>query len=279
MSFCDEHGTADYCGECVYGPEIEALGQLLVVAQAENARLQQQLAAAQAEISEWKEKDRHWELNSLSRIVEQRDAAQAEARNWKRIAEDATHVEREELTRVREIVSGMREYADSCDHPSEASKRNAVEYWLAQLEDALSQAAERESLPLMARRSWMRRDTDYCVVHGDFCLEIKALNGRAPYFDESGELVVCAEAGDSIERDQVDAEAQPDGIYRIADTDEHGLPVIPREPGMREGARYRGWTESTQRWSYYTRYIKRHAHDRFERIEDYRPAAQEGGDA
>lgn len=67
--------------------------------------------------------------------------------------------------------------------------------------------------------------------------------------------------------------------YRVTDTDEHGLPVVPREPGMPEGARYRGWTESTQRWSYYTRYIKRHAHDRFERIEDYRPAAQEGGDA
>lgn len=33
--FCDEHGTADYCGECVYGPQI--------------AELQQQLAAAQVE--------------------------------------------------------------------------------------------------------------------------------------------------------------------------------------------------------------------------------------
>lgn len=41
--FCDEHGTADYCGECVYGPEIEALGQLLAVSQAENARLREAL--------------------------------------------------------------------------------------------------------------------------------------------------------------------------------------------------------------------------------------------
>lgn len=208
MSFCDEHGTADYCGECVYGPEIE-------------------------------------------RLTAERDAAQAEARNWKRIAEDATHVEREELTRVREIVSGMREYADSCDHPSEASKRNAVEYWLAQLEDALSQAAERESLPLMARREWMLKGAQYAYRDRDSAwFQSVDKPGRAWEF-----------------------------CYRIADTDEHGLPVIPREPGMREGARYRGWTENTQRWSYYTRYIKRHAHDRFERIEDYVSAAQESGDA
>lgn len=85
----------------------------------------------------------------IAELEQQLAAAQAEARNWKRIAEDATHVEREELSRVREIVSGMREYADSCDHPSEASKRNAMEYWLTQLEDALSQPAEQA--PLMIR--------------------------------------------------------------------------------------------------------------------------------
>lgn len=217
--FCDEHGTADYCGECVYGPEIETL--------------QQQLAASQSEAREL----------------------------------------RAELARVRELVSGMREYADSCGHPSEVSKRNAVGYWLAQLEDVLSQPAaeqpavhspellvigvdlaapgadrtvkaatkqppEHESLPLMARQEWMRRDTDYFVVHDDFCLEVKALNGRAPYYDESGELVVCAEAGDSIERDRVDAVAQPDGIYRIVDTDERSLPLMARREWMFKGARY-----------------------------------------
>ena len=255
----------------------------------------------------------HFVAGALTTAEEALEAAQAEARNWKRIAEDATHVEREELTRVREIVSGMREYADSCDHPSEASKRNAVEYWLTQLEDALSKAAEqhdplavsdhcgecgepepecacdeRESLPLMARREWMRRDTDYFVVHGDFCLEIKALNGRAPYFDESGELVVCAEAGDSIERDQVDAEAQPDGIYRIADTDEHGFKVIPRTADMPEGAKYRltwimqadaagGDVEYTDSLPLALEANRSGAVS--ERIEDYRPAAQESGDA
>jgi|SRR5690606_27570841 len=34
-------------------------------------------------------------------------AAQAEARNWKRIAEDATHVEREELTRLRSLLRAL----------------------------------------------------------------------------------------------------------------------------------------------------------------------------
>lgn len=125
-----------------YGPNWTTAEGRAVELQRRVVELEQQLAAAQAKLAEWEEKNRQWEMISLCRIVEQRDAAQAEARNWKRIAEDATHVEREELTRVREIVSGMREYADSCDHPSEASKRNAVEYWLAQLEDALSQPAE-----------------------------------------------------------------------------------------------------------------------------------------
>lgn len=208
MSFCDEHGTADYCGECVYGPEIE--------------RLTAERDAARAEARELREENEAG-AKMLAQYIDQTDETMRLV--WEL---------RAELARVREIVSGMREYADSCDHPSEASKRNAVEYWLAQLEDALSQPEQpAESLPLMAPATAARVLND----------EAQRPLGRR---------------------------------YRVTDTDEHGLPVIPREPGMPEGARYRGWTESTQRWSYYTRYIKRHAHDRFERIEDYRESGQEG---
>lgn len=53
--FCDEHGTADYCGECVYGPEIEALQQRIAVAQAENARLREALGRIlENGASDWK---------------------------------------------------------------------------------------------------------------------------------------------------------------------------------------------------------------------------------
>lgn len=45
----------------------------------------------------------------LASLRTDRDAAQAEARNWKRIAEDATHVEREELSRLREAGSRAAE--------------------------------------------------------------------------------------------------------------------------------------------------------------------------
>src|SRR5690625_2995930 len=58
-------------------------------------------------------------------------------------------------------------------------------------------------------------------------------------------------------------------IYRIADTDEHGLPVIERTADMPEGAKYRGWTERTRHWTYYVCFIENHAHNRVERIEDY----------
>ena len=112
--------------------------------------------------------------------------------------------------------------------------------------------AERESLPLMARREW-RESVAFATVNQG------AITGVFDRYDAAARSATHHRAC----------------IYRIADTDEHGLPVIPREPGMPEGARYRGWTESTQRWSYYTRYIKRHAHDRFERIEDYRESGQE----
>src|SRR5690606_23766320 len=63
-----------------YGPNWSTDESRGLDAQRRIAELEQQLAAAQAEIAKWEEKNRHWELNSLSRIVEQLAAAQAEAR-------------------------------------------------------------------------------------------------------------------------------------------------------------------------------------------------------
>lgn len=124
-----------------YGPDWSTDESRGLDAQRRIAELEQQLAAAQAEIAKWEEKNRHWELNSLSRIVEQLAAAQAEARELRKRAEkternyqwmvervadqhlsgyrelarraaDAENVAdglRAKLARVREIVSDMRE--------------------------------------------------------------------------------------------------------------------------------------------------------------------------
>lgn len=61
--FCDEHGTADYCGECAYGPEIE--------------RITAERDAAQAEARELREKATHYacELASLQRRYDKLSAA------------------------------------------------------------------------------------------------------------------------------------------------------------------------------------------------------------
>lgn len=96
-----------------YGPNWTTAEGRAVELQRRVVELEKQLAAAQAKLAEWEEKNRQWEMTSLCRIVEQRDAAQAEARNWKRIAEDATHVEREELTRLRGLLGAAR--CPNCD--------------------------------------------------------------------------------------------------------------------------------------------------------------------
>lgn len=140
----------------------------------------------------------------------------------------------------------------------------------------IKQPPEHESLPLMARRSWMRRDTDYFVVHGDFCLEVESFRGKAPHYEADGSLIVI---GDSAVCDQVDAEAQPDGIYRIADTDEHGLPVVERTADMPEDVTH--MTLHTRRFFRAGELRARSVEgdEGLLRIEDYRPAAQESGDA
>lgn len=159
MSACTKHAAEPVRGyrDCP-GCEVESL--------------RQQLAAAQAELSadaKWQavidqiadDEDRmHEQIELWARQSYRRSRSGVRGTTITRADSEVTHYvwaalrwahEREqaearglraELARVREIVSGMREYADSCDHPSEASKRNAVAYWLAQLEDALSQPAE-----------------------------------------------------------------------------------------------------------------------------------------
>lgn len=69
-----------------------------------------------------------------------------------------------------------------------------------------------DALPLMARREWMMHGSVYVIQQADgtiaeaFDLAMVDLQGRA--------------------------------VYRIADTDEHGLPVVPREKEMPEWVKY-----------------------------------------
>jgi hypothetical protein len=72
-----------------------------------------------------------------------------------------------------------------------------------------------ETLPLMARRKEDEEGGPYVFVHHDGC--------RVYYRD------LCKLSND----------VQYGRWFRIADTDEHGLPVIEREPGMPECAKYR----------------------------------------
>jgi hypothetical protein len=55
--------------------------------------------------------------------------------------------------------------------------------------------------------------------------------------------------------------------YRIADTDEHGLPVIPREPGMPPNAKYR-WRMKDGWWNYCQSYCPEEGLE-WQRIEDF----------
>lgn len=313
MSFCDEHGTADYCGECVYGPEIE--------------RLTAERDAAQAEVRE---------------LVRDRDTAEYEARALRETVTELRAEARElraELARVREdrnrylhaarCAYGLlwQELADTervrearrllLEALPDEERKCGIHYAMqraglteAEIAAAISQPAEqhdplavsdhcgecgepepecacdeRESPPLMARRSWMRRDTDRFVVHGDFCLEVESFRGKAPHYEADGSLIVI---GDSAVCDQVDAEAQPDGIYRIADTDERGLPVIERTADMPKRAKYRlSWITQADAAGGDVEYTDslplaleaNRSGAVSERIEDYRPAAQESGDA
>lgn len=255
MSACTKHAAEPVRGysDCP-GCEVESL--------------RQQLAVAQAEVRELRERAEKAERNYQWMVERAADQHLSGYRELARRVADAENVAdglRDELARVRELAAKWRAAPQDPDEPLLAIAAD-------ELEAAISQAGE--SLPLMARREWMCRDTDYFVVHGDFCLEVESFRGKAPRYAADGSLIVI---GDSAVCDQVDAEAQPDGIYRIADTDEHGLPVIERTADMPKRAKYRialgcGMViyQSELEGVGFVDTISRR-----ERIEDYRSAAQE----
>jgi len=112
---------------------------------------------------------------------------------------------------------------------------------------------ERESLPLLARRRWMPKAVRYCFRNRD-CGWFFSLN--------------------------TPTDGEWEFVFRIADTDEHGLPVIPRTADMPEGAKYR--ISYTAREGMYYIGIPQLALEASrsgavsERIEDYRESGQEG---
>lgn len=112
---------------------------------------------------------------------------------------------------------------------------------------AKGEESEPDSLPLMARRSDSPPGARFYAIAG----------GKDFYFH--GNLT---------------AENWPESgtIYRIADTDEHGLPVVPWEPGMPEGARY---IRTVDMYTFFeVNYLPAKA-GLWQRIEDYRPAKGE----
>lgn len=157
------------------------------------------------------------------------------------------------LERVRQTAMDMREYTD-----------DKFSDWDESRIDVIGQNGndghhyELENLPLMARQEWM----------GDAIGAMREDPGRHDweFYYEGNQSLMLQEASEGLE------------VYRIADTDEHGLSVVERTADMPEGAKYRGWTERTRDWTYYVCFIEKHAHNRFERIEDYQPPAQESGD-
>jgi rubrerythrin len=98
-------------------------------------------------------------------------------------------------------------------------------------------------LPLMARREWMP------LYHGDMFATIDRQMGQPIVSFDEGELPADKPT------------------YRIADTDEHGLPVIEREPGMPKSAKYR-WRMKDGWWNYCQAHCPEEGLE-WQRIEDF----------
>src|SRR5690625_4025036 len=243
--------------------------------QLQNDALRQKLAAAQA----------REELEAARTAL---TAAQAEAREL-----------RTQMEQVRQITLGMHEYVDSCSRPSEISKGNAVGYWHAQLEEALSRPAERDV------------GDDLCWELGDLLLGyldrlddptkddpleeiVRELRAEAnPIVDQ----ILAEGPGRTAERESLPLISRESAEklvgktlseclskvttgrvdYAVADTDEHGLPVVPFEPGMPERMKYRakGRRHDPSKRVYYRSKPSFETGDKVERIEDFTPAAQE----
>lgn len=198
---------------------------------------------------------------SIANLETKLATAQAEAREL-----------REKLGRVEETVGLVMRLAEQEALRRSGPKRTEAFAQVKALYDALSQPAAQEAdLPLMARRPWMLDGADYFVVHGDMALEVKSFQGQAPYYDDDGSLYVV---GDTVPRDEVGAPNLPDGIYRIADTDENDLKVVERTADMPACAEYRYRLSSHAGWKHADTYDRAVGYG-WQRIEDYQHG-QEG---
>lgn len=183
------------------------------------------------------------------------DALEAENQRL-REARNTIEMLRAELERLREI----REAA--VDVMGNAIRQESGDYIvfgrpLSRLIAALSQPAEQPAaqeadLPLMARQEWMGDAIGAMREEPDHVWQ---------FYYEKDQSLMLQEASEGLE------------VYRIADTDEHGLPVIERTADMPEWAKYRINGERYQMESAVmpSTYFEQD----WQRIEDYRHG-QEG---
>ena len=205
------------------------------------------------------------EVQALT-LIEQRDAAQAEAQEARQQLEraltdmgeaqseglaaavEASRLERllaareGELARVRAVIEERRAWATppvSDDHYAVLAVIGELDAALSQPQPAqpAAQAQEGEALPLISSKTTEQHN------------------------------LLCS-TGDGYWMCEVGGQR-----YRIADTDEHGLEVIPREPGMPEWAKYRRRFTGMDRWIWEQNppSVTPLTDDLWQRIEDYRP--------
>lgn len=165
-------------------------------------------------------------------------------------------------TLQRELAEARQELAQKT--AALESIANSLEYGRGDLDDAAviaiaaltpaekveSEPASVEALPLMARR-----ERDECMVRCAVKPDGSWINLR--------ENEVVRGIGYTY--------------YRIADTDEHGLPVVPRTKEMPEGAKYRAVDEAGKATCYADGLPKPWTNDgwgKWQRIEDYNGRGQ-----
>lgn len=248
MSFCDEHGTADYCGECVYGPEIE--------------RLTAERDAARAEARELREENEAG-AKMLAQYIDQTDETMRLV--WEL---------RAGLARVKTLSATWREQAQALAEQQEAECDPDIASVLEATGDQLETCAEELDAAFSPAPEPILSTCPVCGDPDDH--EHDSMAAPAP------ELPLMAPA--TAARVLNDEAQRPLGRrYRVTDTDEHGLPVIERTADMPEGATHKitwlndgmvDFTDSTP-----IALEANRSGGMSERIEDYRPAAQEGGDA